>query len=56
MSEKEFRSSMGKIRSQLQGKLSNVKKQFDYQEPQEGSQSTSPASKAGIHHCGVING
>ncbi|RKR65539.1 DNA/protein translocase of phage injectosome [Yokenella regensburgei] len=47
MSEKEFRSSMGKIRSQLQGKLSNVKKQFDYQEPQEGSQSNQSGQQSG---------
>ncbi|WP_422387871.1 phage DNA ejection protein [Erwinia aphidicola] len=33
MSESAFRSSIGKIRTQLEGKLGNVKKQFDYQEP-----------------------
>ena len=33
MSEKAFRGSIGKIRNQLESKLSTVKKQFDYQEP-----------------------
>lgn len=33
MSEDAFRSSIGKIRSQLESKLGSVKKQFDYQEP-----------------------
>ncbi|ENT4448054.1 phage DNA ejection protein [Salmonella enterica] len=33
MSEKAFRDSIGKIRNQLESKLSTVKKQFDYQEP-----------------------
>ncbi|MCK6946272.1 DNA transfer protein [Enterobacter bugandensis] len=33
MSEEAFRSSIGKIRSQLESKLGSVKKQFDYQEP-----------------------
>lgn len=33
MSEKAFRYSIGKIRNQLESKLSTVKKQFDYQEP-----------------------
>ncbi|MGF3775533.1 phage DNA ejection protein, partial [Salmonella enterica] len=33
MSEKAFRESIGKIRNQLESKLSTVKKQFDYQEP-----------------------
>ncbi|ENL8990315.1 phage DNA ejection protein [Salmonella enterica] len=32
MSEKAFRDSIGKIRNQLESKLSTVKKQFDYQE------------------------
>ncbi|MBO2072744.1 DNA transfer protein [Salmonella sp. 32020501-2019-00050] len=33
MSEKAFRDSIGKIRNQLESKLSTVKKQFVYQEP-----------------------
>ena len=33
MSEKAFRDSIGKIRNQLESKLSTVKKQLDYQEP-----------------------
>ncbi|EBP9662451.1 acyltransferase [Salmonella enterica] len=33
MSEEAFRSSIGKIRTQLESKLGTVKKQFDYQEP-----------------------
>ena len=33
MSEKAFRDSIGKIRNQLESKLSTVKKQFEYQEP-----------------------
>lgn len=43
MSEKDFRDSIGKIRNQLESKLSTVKKQFDYQEPVQnmpGQQST----------------
>ncbi|EJT4787669.1 phage DNA ejection protein [Escherichia coli] len=43
MSEKAFRDSIGKIRNQLESKLSSVKKQFDYQEPVQntpGQQST----------------
>lgn len=34
MSEDAFRSSIGKIRTQLESKLGTVKKQFDYQEPE----------------------
>lgn len=33
MSEDAFRSSIGKIRTQLESKLGTVKRQFDYQEP-----------------------
>lgn len=33
MSEDAFRSSIGKIRTQLESKLGTVKKQFDYQDP-----------------------
>lgn len=33
MSEDAFRSSIGRIRTQLESKLGTVKKQFDYQEP-----------------------
>ena len=43
MSEKAFRDSIGKIRNQLEIKLSTVKKQFDYQKPVQntpGQQST----------------
>ncbi|HCC1175143.1 TPA: phage DNA ejection protein [Salmonella enterica subsp. enterica serovar Paratyphi C] len=43
ISEKAFRDSIGKIRNQLERKLSIVKKQFDYQEPVQnmpGQQST----------------
>ncbi|EFR0606582.1 phage DNA ejection protein [Escherichia coli] len=43
MSEMAFRDSIGKIRNQLESKLSTVKKQFDYQEPVQnmpGQQST----------------
>ncbi|ELP2957957.1 phage DNA ejection protein [Escherichia coli O83] len=43
MSEKAFRDSIGKIRNQLESKLSTVKKQFDYQDPVQnmpGQQST----------------
>ncbi|HBN1453971.1 TPA: DNA transfer protein [Escherichia coli] len=43
MSEKAFRDSIGKIRNQLESKLSTVKKQFDYQAPVQnmpGQQST----------------
>jgi len=42
MSEDAFRSSIGKIRTQLESKLGNVKKQFDYREPP--AQSTTPQS------------
>lgn len=41
MSEKEFRRSADKIQSQLQSKLSTVKKQYNYQEPQQQSQAAS---------------
>ncbi|HHX9846657.1 TPA: phage DNA ejection protein [Salmonella bongori] len=34
MSEDAFRSSIGKIRTQLESKLGTVKKQFDYHEPE----------------------
>ncbi|EAO9804768.1 acyltransferase [Salmonella enterica] len=44
MSEKTFRDSIGKIRNQLESKLSTVKKQFDYQEPvQNAPVQQSPA-------------
>ncbi|EHN6576554.1 phage DNA ejection protein [Salmonella enterica subsp. enterica serovar Anecho] len=44
MSEKAFRDSIGKIRNQLESKLSTVKKQFDYQEPvQNAPGQQSPA-------------
>ncbi|EII1202061.1 phage DNA ejection protein [Escherichia coli] len=44
MSEKAFRDSIGKIRNQLESKLSTVKKQFDYQEPVQNTQGQqSPA-------------
>lgn len=47
MSEKAFRDSIGKIRNQLESKLSTVKKQFDYQEPVQnmpGQQSTTSSN------------
>lgn len=40
MSEKAFRESIGKIRNQLESKLSTVKKQFDYQEPVQNMPET----------------
>ncbi|WP_312212331.1 phage DNA ejection protein [Pseudescherichia sp.] len=43
MSEDAFRSSIGKIRTQLESKLGNVKKQFDYQEPPAQSTTLQPA-------------
>jgi hypothetical protein len=50
MSEDAFRSSIGKIRTQLEGKLGSVKKQFDYQEPaaqpQAQSQSQQPPQQS----------
>lgn len=56
MSEGAFRSSIGKIRSQLESKLGSVKKQFDYQEPavqapgQQSLQQSQPTqqSRAGF--------
>lgn len=47
MSEDAFRSSIGKIRSQLESKLGSVKKQFDYQEPsaQAPVQQSQPAQQ-----------
>lgn len=39
MSEDAFRSSIGKIRTQLENKLGTVKRQFDYQEPAAPQQS-----------------
>lgn len=39
MSEDAFRSSIGKIRTQLESKLGTVKRQFDYQEPAVPQQS-----------------
>ena len=41
MSEDAFRSSIGKIRTQLESKLGTVKKQFDYQEPAAQPQAQS---------------
>lgn len=38
MSESEFRKSAEKIRSDLEGKLNTVKKQYNYQEPAQSSQ------------------
>lgn len=38
MSESEFRKSAEKIRSDLEGKLNTVKKQYNYQEPVQSSQ------------------
>jgi hypothetical protein len=47
MSEKAFRSSIGKIRGQLESKLGNVKKQFDYQEPNSVSNQQPVQQPAG---------
>lgn len=58
MSEDAFRSSIGKIRTQLESKLGTVKRQFDYQEPAapqqaqqaqqtQQSQQEAPAQSAG---------
>lgn len=47
MSEKAFRDSIGKIRNQLESKLSTVKKQFDYQEPVQNTPGQQ--SPAGIN-------
>lgn len=44
MSESEFRKSAEKIRSDLEGKLNTVKKQYNYQEP---AQSSQPAQGGG---------
>lgn len=43
MSEDAFRSSIGKIRTQLESKLGNVKKQFDYRDPPALSTTSQPA-------------
>lgn len=42
MSEDAFRSSIGKIRTQLENKLGTVKRQFDYQEPAAPQQAQQP--------------
>ena len=44
MSEKAFRDSIGKIRNQLESKLSAVKKQFDYQEPVQNTPAQQPTT------------
>lgn len=44
MSEKAFRDSIGKIRNQLESKLSTVKKQFDYQEPVQNTSAQQPTT------------
>lgn len=46
MSEDAFRSSIGKIRTQLESKLGTVKKQFDYKEP-EASAAQQPQQQNG---------
>lgn len=43
MSEASFRSSIGKIQSQLEGKLNTVRKQYDYQAPASNQPSSQPA-------------
>ncbi|UBX46155.1 DNA transfer protein [Citrobacter werkmanii] len=48
MSEDAFRSSIGKIRTQLESKLGTVKKQFDYQEP-EAPAAQQPQQQNGYH-------
>ena len=45
MSEEAFRSSIGKIRSQLESKLGSVKKQFDYQEPAAQAPAQQPVQQ-----------
>jgi len=49
MSEKAFRDSIGKIRGQLEGKLSTVKRQFNYQEPPQAQapQATQSTNQPG---------
>lgn len=42
MSESAFRSSIGKIRTQLENKLGTVKRQFDYREPTAPQQAQQP--------------
>ncbi len=42
MSEDAFRSSIGKIRTQLENKLGTVKRQFDYREPTAPQQAQQP--------------
>jgi len=44
MSEAAFRSSISKIRNQLEGKLGTVKRQFDYQEPSAQAPSQQQSS------------
>ncbi|ENI2429796.1 phage DNA ejection protein [Escherichia coli] len=44
MSEKAFRDSIGKIRNQLESKLSTVKKQFDYQESVQNMPAQQPTT------------
>ncbi|HCO7732874.1 TPA: phage DNA ejection protein [Escherichia coli] len=44
MSEKAFRDSIGKIKNQLESKLSTVKKQFDYQEPVQNAPAQQPTT------------
>lgn len=44
MSEKAFRDSIGKIRNQLESKLSTIKKQFDYQEPVQNTPAQQPTN------------
>lgn len=56
MSEKAFRESIGKIRNQLESKLSTVKKQFDYQEPVQNMPGNNLLLEVTFLHYGVING
>ncbi len=56
MSEKAFRDSIGKIRNQLESKLSTVKKQFDYQEPVQNTPDNNLLLAVTFLHYGVING
>ena len=46
MSEDAFRSSIGKIRNQLESKLGSVKKQFDYQEPAAQAPAQQPVQQS----------
>lgn len=48
MSEKAFRKSADTIKTTLQKKLQNVKKQYGYQEPAQAQQGSQPQQQAGF--------